>query len=124
MATRPINLFDKVASIQTHWTPEHILTLDSSHSIKIATIKGEFIWHSHPDSDEVFYCISGGPFRIDLDGGKAVELKVGDVFMVPKGLQHRPVAEVETGILLIEKVGTVNTGDRIGHERTVHVQEQ
>ena len=102
--------------------------------MKIATIKGDFIWHSHPDTDEVFYCVSGGPFRIELSTqaqsaeeaekigrDDVVELAVGDVFCVPRGTQHRPVADVETGILMIEKVGTVNTGDREGDERTVYV---
>lgn len=102
--------------------------------MKVATIKGDFIWHCHPDTDEVFYCVTGGPFRIELSKqahsseeaeklgrDDAVELSVGDVFCVPKGMQHRPVADVETGILMIERTGTVNTGDRDGHRRTVYV---
>ena len=104
--------------------------------MKIATIKGDFVWHSHAETDEVFYCVSGGPFRIELatlasspeeaeKSGKddEVELKVGDVFCVPRGMQHRPVADVEAGILMIEKVGTVNTGERTESGRTVHVEE-
>ena len=105
--------------------------------MKLATIKGDFIWHSHPDTDEVFYCVSGGPFRIELctnasspdeaeklGSDDVVELKLGDLFCVPKGMQHRPVADVETGIMIIEKVGTVNTGDREGDGRTVYVDEK
>ena len=104
--------------------------------MKIATIKGDFVWHSHPETDEVFYCVSGGPFRIELASSASspeeaeksgkddeVELKVGDVFCVPRGMQHRPVADVEAGILMIEKVGTVNTGERTESGRTVHVEE-
>lgn len=67
--------------------------------------------------------MSGGPFKIELEGREAVEMKVGDVFCVPRGLQHRPVAEVVTGILMIEKVGTVNTGDKEGDARTAYVNE-
>lgn len=130
------NLQERAGLISSYWNPEHVLTVNGSHSLKIARIKGEFIWHSHPETDEVFQCLSGGPFSIQLcttgrtpeeaeqmGADKEVHLKVGDLFCVPKGMQHRPIAHEDTGILMIEKVGTVNTGDREGHERTVHVQE-
>jgi mannose-6-phosphate isomerase-like protein (cupin superfamily) len=107
------------------------MTIDSSHCLKIAKIQGSFIWHSHPDTDEVFYCVSGGPVRLEictkatspeqaeqLGVEHMVELKMGDMFKVPRGVQHRPIADAETGILMIERVGTVNTGDREGHELT------
>lgn len=136
MGYKAVNLKTQVDAITEHWQPELVLTMNDSHSMKIAQIKGDFIWHSHPNTDEVFYCVSGGPFRIELSTNakspeeaeklgqdEAVELKVGDVFCVPQGMQHRPMADVETGILMIEKVGTVNTGDREGDERTVYVNE-
>lgn len=138
MSHKAINLPKRVAAIPQPWHPELLLTLNNSHSLKIATISGSFIWHSHPDTDEVFYCVSGGPFRIELSTqastpeeaealgrDDAVEMRVGDVFCVPRGMQHRPVADVETGILMIEKVGTANTGDqaRQGDGRTVVVDE-
>lgn len=126
-----INLNTRVNAITSHWQPEHLMTVDSSHTLKVAKISGSFIWHSHPDTDEVFYVVSGGPMRLELSSkatspehaeqlgvDQTVELKVGDLFKVPRGVQHRPVADVETGIMMIEKVGTVNTGDREGHERT------
>ena len=131
-----INIKSRVDAITSHWHPELLLTLNNSHSMKIATIKGDFIWHSHPDTDEVFYCISGGPFKIELstsasspeeaekmESDEVVDMRVGDVFRVPQGVQHRPVADVEAGIMIIEKVGTTNTGEREGHERTVYVDE-
>lgn len=131
-----INLNSRVDAITSHWHPELLLTVNDTHSMKVATIKGDFIWHSHPDTDEVFYCISGGPFRIELSTSASspeeaeklgmddsVEMKVGDVFCVPRAVQHRPLADVETGIMIIEKIGTANTGDREGHERTVYVDE-
>lgn len=138
MNSKVINLKDTVNGIKSRWTPQHILTLNNSHSFKIATIKGDFIWHSHPNTDEFFYCVSGGPFRIELNtkatspkeaerlgGDDIVELKVGDCFYVPRGMQHRPVSDVDSGILIVEAVGTVNTGDREGddHGRTVYVDE-
>ncbi|KAL1582875.1 hypothetical protein WHR41_08426 [Cladosporium halotolerans] len=126
-----INLHNRVAAISDHWQPEHVLTVDSSHTVKVAKIQGSFIWHSHPDTDEVFYCVSGGPMKLEfstkasspqeaekLGVDQTVELKAGDMFKVPRAMQHRPVAEQETGIMMIEKVGTVNTGDQEGHERT------
>jgi mannose-6-phosphate isomerase-like protein (cupin superfamily) len=62
----PVNLNSRVGSIKGHWQPEHLMTVDSSHTLKIAKIKGSFIWHSHPDTDEVFYCVSGGPMRLEI----------------------------------------------------------
>lgn len=96
----------------------------------VATIHGAFIWHSHPDTDELFYCVSGGPFRIELSTSASspaeaeklgqdgeVTLSVTDMYCVRKGVQHRPVADVETGIMIIEKVGTGNTGDAEGEAK-------
>lgn len=130
-----INLNSRVNAITSHWQPEHVMTVDSSHTLKVAKIQGSFIWHSHPETDEVFYCVSGGPMRLEISSqatspehaeqlgvDQTVELKVGDLFKVPRGVQHRPVADVETGIMMIEKVGTVNTGDREGHERTARLK--
>ena len=137
MGYKAENINSRVNAITGHWQPELLLTLNNSHSLKIAQIEGDFIWHSHPDTDELFYCVSGGPFRIELNTNakspegadklgrnESVELKVGDVFCVPRGMQHRPMADVETVILMIEKVGTVNTGDREGDKRTVYVDEK
>ncbi|TKA25995.1 hypothetical protein B0A50_05507 [Salinomyces thailandicus] len=136
MPFEPTNLPDRVKQIDKHWHPQHIATLNNSHSIKIATIKGDFVWHSHPDTDELFYCVSGGPFNIELctaakspeeaeqlGHDDCVTLRVGDVFCVPRAMQHRPMAEREAGIMLIEKVGTTNTGERERDERTVDVKE-
>ena len=136
MTYKAANLVKQVKTISGHWQPQHLLTLNNSHSLKLAQIKGPFIWHCHPDTDEVFYCVSGGPFKIELatnatssedvekvGADEVVELSVGDMFCIPKGMQHRPVADVETGILLIEKVGTVNTGDREGDGMTSYVNE-
>ena len=131
-----INLPTRLESITSHWSPECVVTANASHSFKIAKLKGDFIWHSHPDTDEVFYCVSGGPLRIELStrakspaeaeklgADDVAELNVGDLFCVPQGMQHRPVGDGETGVLIVEKVGTVNTGDREGDAKTVYVDE-
>ena len=134
---KAVNVKSRVDAITKHWNPECLLTLNNSHSMKIATIKGDFIWHSHAETDEVFYCVSGGPFKIELSTSasspeeaeksgmdEVIEMKVGDVFCVPQGMQHRPMADVEAGILVIEKIGTGNTGERTDNERTVYVNEK
>jgi mannose-6-phosphate isomerase-like protein (cupin superfamily) len=104
---------DNLDRINAHWSPKLIGTVDASHDIKIAKIKGSFVWHSHPDMDEVFYVLGGGPMTLQFrekDGGDVV-LNVGDMLVIPKGVEHCPMAENETEVMLIEKVGTVNTGD-------------
>jgi mannose-6-phosphate isomerase-like protein (cupin superfamily) len=135
MTMEAINLVHRVDEITGHWQPEHLMTVDSSHTLKLAKIQGSFIWHCHPATDEVFYCVSGGPMRLELStkatspehaeelgADQTVELSIGDIFKVPRGVQHRPIANVETGIMMIEKVGTVNTGDREGHELTTELK--
>lgn len=137
MGHQSINLAKEQSQITAHWSPKHIFTANDSHSFKLATVKGEFLWHAHPNTDEVFYCVSGGPLNIEIatnadtkhekDGYEIVKLEQGEMFNVPQGYRHRPTAAQETGILMIEKVGTVNTGDQTdseeGKARTVHVQE-
>ncbi|KAK3702100.1 hypothetical protein LTR37_015075 [Vermiconidia calcicola] len=133
----PINLHDRASSVTGHWQPQHIHNINDTHSMKLATIQGEFFWHSHPNTDELFYCVSGGPFSIEINRtartpreaeqlgcDHVAQLRVGDVFCVARGVQHRPVAPLETGIMMIEKIGTVNIGDREGDERTVYVEEK
>ncbi len=75
----------------------------------VVKVKGEFVWHDHADTDD-FFMVLKGTLRIDLPDG-AVTLNEGDVYVVPKGVQHRPVAEEEAHLLLIEPAGTPNTGD-------------
>ena len=133
---KAVNLNSRVDAITSPWQPELFLKMNDTHSLKVAKFKGDFIWHSHDNTDEAFYCVSGGPFRIELStsasspeeaerlgADEVVELKVGDVFCVPLGMQHRPVADVEAGVLMIEKVGTINTGERKDTDRRVHVEE-
>ena len=87
----------------------------NDYHFKIVKIEGEFVWHDHPETDEVFIIVKG-QLEIQFRDGKVI-LKEGEMFVVPKGLEHKPVAQQECHILLVEPAGTVNTGDVV-NERT------
>lgn len=110
-----INLSEKLAKIDAHWTPKIIAQMNDYY-IKLVKIEDEFVWHSHPETDEVFLVIEGR-MRIDFREG-SVELEPGELVVVPRGAEHKPFTEQECKILLIEPVETVNTGDA-GGNRTV-----
>ncbi len=110
-----INLGDKLSKIDAQWTPKIVAQMNDNY-IKLVKIEDEFVWHSHPETDEVFLVINGS-MRIDFRDG-AVELQQGEMVVVPRGVEHRPFAESECDVLLIEPVQTINTGDA-GGERTV-----
>lgn len=110
----PINLADKFTQIDELWAPRSIARLNDYH-LKLARIQGEFVWHSHPATDELFLVVQG-QLRLDFRDGQ-VELGAGELFVVPRGVEHRPFAAEECQILLIEPLGTLNTGDA-GGERT------
>ena len=105
---QPINLAAKLAAFTDRWSPKIVGTFNR-HDIMLVKVMGEFVWHEHPDTDDLFLVLSG-KLVIDLPAG-AVTLGPGEVYVVPKGMQHRPRAEVETHLLLIEPAGTPNTGD-------------
>lgn len=104
----PIRLADKLAKFSDHWSPKIVASFNG-HNVMVVKVKGEFIWHSHPDTDD-FFLVLKGELVIHLEDG-AVRLSPGDLYVVPKGAQHRPVAEEEVHLLLIEPEGTPNTGD-------------
>ena len=104
------------SQISTYWDPHIVCELNGQH-IKIAKVKGDFIWHSHEKEDELFYVHSGHLIMHFRD--HTVEMKAGDWLVVPQGVEHQPSAPEETCIVLLEPIGTVNTGDIIS-ERTVH----
>ena len=110
-----INLREKLALISDHWLPRIVAQMNDYY-FKLVKVEGEFVWHSHPDTDEVFLVVEG-EMRIDFRNG-AVELKQGEMLVVPQGVDHRPYAERECQILLIEPVETINTGEA-GGDRTV-----
>lgn len=96
------------ASLTEHWSPRVIAELDDSY-IKVAKVLGSLAWHSHADEDEMFLVLKGH-LRIEMETGVA-ELAEGEMFVVPKGVRHNPVAEEECHILLIERKSTLHTGD-------------
>jgi mannose-6-phosphate isomerase-like protein (cupin superfamily) len=114
MDYQPISLKDKLEQFSEQWSPKIIAQMNDYH-FKIVKVQGEFIWHDHPETDEVFLVLNG-QLEILLRDGR-VHLNEGDMFVVPKGVEHKPVAEQECHILLVEPAGTVNTGDIIS-ERT------
>lgn len=102
-----INLREKLSKFSEHWSPKIIAQLNDYH-LKLAKVQGEFVWHDHPETDEVFIVVKGH-LVIEFQDGK-VALDEGEMFVVPKGVEHKPVANEECHILLIEPAGTVNTG--------------
>ncbi len=111
-----INLRNKLAKIGDLWTPGIAAALNDYH-VKLAKIKGDFVWHSHADTDELFLVVSGELTILLRDG--EVRLREGEMYVVPRGVEHKPVAQEECHILMIEPAGTLNTGDRGDDERTV-----
>ncbi|OTA01689.1 hypothetical protein A9Z42_0019990 [Trichoderma parareesei] len=109
-----------LSSFTETWSPRLVAAINDHH-VKVAKLDGEFIWHAHPNSDELFYLLSG-KLTIELDGRDDVVMQVGDMFVIPKGLRHRPVAE-EASVMLMEHESTVNTGDETDSERTRQVKD-
>lgn len=103
-----INLAEKFSKFSEHWSPRVIGQLNDLH-IKIAKIRGEFVWHAHEDTDELFM-VNKGRLTIRYRDGEA-RLEPGDIHIVPKGVEHLPVAETECEIIMIEPAGTLNTGN-------------
>jgi mannose-6-phosphate isomerase-like protein (cupin superfamily) len=103
-----VNLAEKLASFDEHFSPR-IVGYFNDTKIEVAKTKGEFVWHSHPDTDD-FFLVLAGRLRVELRDG-AVELGEGELLVVPRGVEHRPVADEEAHILLLELKGTPNIGD-------------
>lgn len=108
------------AALTELWSPRVIAEIDDAF-VKVAKIQGEFVWHQHDAEDELFFILKG-KLRIELESG-SVELREGEMFVVPKGVQHRPIAEDECHVLLIERKSTRHTGDVVS-ELTRTVDEQ
>ena len=103
-----INLKDKFAKFSDHWSPKVIAELND-YQFKIVKIQGEFVWHNHPDTDEVFIVIEGS-MNIEFEN-ETVQLNEGEMLVVPKGVEHKPYADSECKVMLVEPRGVVNTGD-------------
>ena len=105
----PVNLEAKLASFADRWAPRTVAQFNG-HDVMVVKAKGEFVWHAHDDSDDLFLVLRGS-LRIELRDGDVV-LGPGELFVVPRGVEHRPVADEEVHVLLIEPTGTPNTGNR------------
>ncbi len=115
-----VNVYEKLSTFHSHWSPKIVGEVNESH-IKVAKLKGEFLWHTHEHEDEMFYVLKGQltiKFR-----GRDVHLDEGEFLIIPKGVEHMPVAEAEAHVMLIEPKTTLNTGDVV-NERTVQNLEK
>ncbi len=135
-----INLPDKLSKFTAHWSPKIVAELNGQH-VKLVKFRGEFVWHSHEHEDELFLVVSGA-FRMEYkepvlssaaeipsdirtppNGGvqfrvKVIELREGEMIVVPRGVEHRPVADEEVSVMLFEPASTLNTGNA-GGDKTV-----
>ena len=106
-----INLKDKLSLFSEHWSPKVIAEMND-YQFKLVKIQGDFVWHNHVDTDEVFIVIEG-EMKIVFEN-ETVELNEGEMYVVPKGVEHKPCAENECKVLLVEPRGVVNTGNTAG----------
>jgi mannose-6-phosphate isomerase-like protein (cupin superfamily) len=106
-----INIAEKLALFSDHWNPRIVGELNGQH-VKLVKFQGEFVWHKHDDEDELFYVLDG-QFNMEFRD-KTVELKTGEFLIVPRGVEHRPVAAQEVAVMLFEPNTTLNTGDTKG----------
>ena len=111
MKLNKINLTEKYSKFTKHWSPRIIAEMND-YQFKIAKIKGEFVWHDHKDTDETFIVMEG-EMSIKLRD-RTIELSEGEMFVVPKGAEHKPFSEHECKLMVVEPVGVVNTGDSGG----------
>jgi mannose-6-phosphate isomerase-like protein (cupin superfamily) len=114
MTTR-INLAEKFGQFTEHWSPKIVAALNGQE-VKLVKFRGEFVWHHHEQEDELFLVVRGS-FRMEFRD-RVVTLAAGEMIVVPRGVEHRPVADEEVCILLFEPAATVNTGSA-GGDRTV-----
>lgn len=112
---RKVVLREKLALFEERWSPRIVAELNGQQ-VKLAKLEGEFVWHSHASEDELFLVLDG-TLRMETRDG-AIELGPGEMLVVPRGVEHRPVADREVHVLLFEPAGTVNTGE-LRDERTV-----
>jgi mannose-6-phosphate isomerase-like protein (cupin superfamily) len=114
-----VNLAEKLGRIAEHWQPKVVGELNGQH-VRLAKLQGEFVWHQHEAEDELFLVLEGA---MDLHlRDRVVHLRQGEFFIVPKGVEHKPVAEQEASVMLLEPATTLNTGN-VRNERTVDAPE-
>jgi mannose-6-phosphate isomerase-like protein (cupin superfamily) len=119
MTSDVVNIQAALDSISDLWQPHRLVSVNDS-DVKVAKLLGEFVWHTHPESEELFLVVSGS-LTLQLRD-RDVVLGPNDIFVVPKGVEHCPLAVEEAAVVMVELKGTVNTGD-VGGERTVELRE-
>lgn len=112
-----VNLAQKLSLFSDHWNPRIVGELNGQH-VKLVKFQGEFVWHKHDNEDEMFLVVSG-QFQMQFRD-KTVELKENEFLIVPRGVEHRPVAPQEVSVLLFEPASTLNTGDAKSNDLTRH----
>ena len=115
-----VNLAEKFAKFSERWSPKVVAALDD-YEVKVVKLQGEFVWHSHDQEDEMFLVVEGN-LTIRLRD-RDIDLGPGELFVVPRGVEHQPVAEEECRVLLIERKGVINTGE-VEDARTVRNLER
>ncbi|MDI1233443.1 MAG: cupin domain-containing protein [bacterium] len=115
-----VNINQKLALFSDHWSPKIVGELNGQQ-VKLAKLKGEFVWHKHDIEDELFYVISG-TLKMEYRD-RTITINENEFLIVPAGVEHRPVAEEEVSVLLFEPTSTLNTGD-IENEKTKHVLDR
>ena len=115
-----VNIREKLALFAAHWSPMVVGELNGQH-VKLVKLLGEFVWHKHDHEDELFLVVHGR-FRMDFQD-RQVWLEEGEFLVVPRGVEHRPVADEEAHVLMFEPAGTLNTGD-VQEERTLREPER
>ena len=115
MTPTPINLSHKLSLFTEQWSPKIIARI-GDYQFKLVKLEGDFVWHSHPDTDEAFIILEG-QLRIDFRDG-AVTLNKSEMLIVPKGVEHKPFAKSECHVMVLVREGTVNTGNAPENERT------
>ena len=111
MSIQKVTVAKKLEKFSDHWNPRIAGTLNGQH-VKLAKLKGEFVWHKHDHEDELFYVIKGA-FDLELRD-KTITVHEGEFVIVPRGVEHRPVAREEVHVMLFEPASTINTGDAGG----------
>lgn len=114
---RPVDLAATFARFDDHWSPKVVARLND-YDVKLVKVQGEFVWHQHDDTDELFLVVTGR-LTIEFRDG-AVELGAGQLYVVPRGVEHRPVADELAEVLLLEPAGVVNTGQAGGPLTAAH----
>lgn len=117
----PNRIREELAAVSEHWTPRVVGRVNDQY-VKVAKLLGELVWHAHENEDEMFLIVYGD-LRIQLEGDREVRIQAGEFFVVPRGVQHNPVAAEEVGIILIESMTTAHTGDVVV-EGTVPIERQ